>query len=121
MIKSYLEAINLTLEKMMDKDENIFLIGEDIGINGGCFGVTARLFEKYGEKRVVNSPMCEQSLIGTGIGAAIAGLKPVVEIMFMDFMGLAYDQLLNHAGIFSYLSNGDISVSVFCRFRMDVV
>lgn len=115
MIKSYLEVINGTLEKMMEKDKSIVLIGEDIPVNGGCFGATTGLFDKFGKKRVIGSPMCEQSLVGVGIGAAISGLRPVVEIMFMDFMTLAYDQLFNHAGIFSYLSNGDISVPLVIR------
>lgn len=115
MIKSYREVINNTLQKMMENDSNIVLIGEDIGVYGGCFGVTSGLLEKFGAKRVIDSPMCEQSLIGLGIGAAINGLRPIVEIMFMDFMTLAYDQLLNHAGIFSYLSNGEISVPLVIR------
>lgn len=115
MIKSYKEVINATLQTMMEKDPNIVLVGEDIGEYGGCFGVTSGLLEKFGAKRVIDSPMCEQSLVGLGIGAAMNGLKPIVEIMFMDFMSLAYDQLLNHAGIFSYLSNGEISVPLVIR------
>lgn len=115
MIKTYREVINDTLIKLMNNDPRIILIGEDIGVYGGCFGVTKGLIEKFGAKRVIDSPMCEQSLVGIGIGAAIYGLKPIIEIMFMDFMTLAYDQLFNHASIFSYLSNGNVCVPLVIR------
>lgn len=115
MIKSYLQVINETLEDIMRRDPKVVLIGEDIGLYGGCFGATAGLYEKFGAKRVIDSPMSEQALVGMGIGAALNGLKPIIEIMFMDFMTLVYDQLFNNAGIFSYLSSGEIYVPLVIR------
>lgn len=115
MIKSYLETINETLDSLMTADEQVVLIGEDIGEYGGCFGVTKGLYEKYGDSRVIDTPMSEQSIVGVSIGAAMNGLRPIAEIMFMDFVTLIFDQLMNHAGIFSYLSNGEISVPVVIR------
>ena len=115
MIKTYLETINETLDLLMSKDERVVLIGEVIGVYGGCFGVTRGLYEKYGGSRVIDTPMCEQSIVGVSIGAAMNGLKPITEIMFMDFVTLIYDQLMNHASIFSYLSNGEISVPLVIR------
>ena len=114
MIKSYGQMINETLDEEMEKDKSIFLIGEDIGVYGGCFGITKGLYEKY-KGRVIDSPMSEAAITGLGIGAAMNGLKPIIEIMFMDFMTLIYDQLFNHASIFSYLSNGEISVPLVIR------
>lgn len=115
MIKSYQEIINETLRKVMKQDPKVVLIGEDIGVYGGCFGVTKGLYDEFGKERVLDTPMSEQSFVGLSIGAAINGLKPIVEIMFMDFISLTIDQLLNHAGIFSYLSNGGISVPLVLR------
>jgi acetoin:2,6-dichlorophenolindophenol oxidoreductase subunit beta len=115
MIKSYVEVLKETLDQALATDSSVFLFGEDIGDYGGCFGVTRGLIEKYGPSRVIDSPMSEQAITGLGIGAAMNGLKPIIEIMFMDFITLAYDQLLNHAGIFSYLSNGEISVPLVLR------
>jgi len=112
---TFSEAINQTIGKLMEKDEKIFLFGEDIGEYGGAFGVTKGLFDRFGSKRVINSPMSEQAMIGLGTGAAMYGLKPIVEIMFMDFMTLCYDQLFNHAGIFRYISNGQFNVPLVIR------
>ncbi len=115
MIKSYVQALNETLDHAMEKDKNIFLLGEDIGEYGGCFGVTKDLLKKYGPGRVIDSPMSEGAITGMAVGAALNGLRPIVEIMFMDFMTLAYDQLYNHASIFSYLTEGKKSVPLVVR------
>lgn len=115
MIKTYGQVINETLSEAMEKDSSIFLFGEDIGEYGGCFGITKDLLKRYGPNRVIDSPMSEQAIIGLGIGAAISGLKPIVEIMFMDFMTLTYDQLFNHASIFNYLSNSEVPVPLVVR------
>ncbi len=115
MIKTYAEAIRETLDEELSNDKSVFLIGEDIGTYGGAFGVTKGLFEKYGPNRIIDSPMSEQAIVGLGIGAALNGLKPIVEIMFMDFITLTYDQIFNHASIFSYLSNGTIPVPLVIR------
>lgn len=115
MIKGYAEIIRETLEKAMADDKRIVLIGEDIGNYGGAFGVTKGLIEKYGPSRVFDTPMSEQSIVGLGVGAALAGLKPIVELMFMDFITLGYDQIFNHASIFSYISGGEISAPLVIR------
>lgn len=86
-----------TLERMMAKDESIILMGEDIGVYGGSFGVTRTLLDRFGPERVRDTPISEQALSGCAIGAAVAGLKPVIEFMFMDFMTLGVDQLVNLA------------------------
>ncbi|MFA5992280.1 MAG: alpha-ketoacid dehydrogenase subunit beta [Candidatus Pacearchaeota archaeon] len=115
MLKTYSQIINETLDEELKKDDSIFLIGEDIGVYGGAFGVTKGLFEKYGRQRIIDSPMSEQAITGLAVGAAINGLKPIVEIMFMDFVTLIYDQLMNHASIFNYLSDGKVSVPLVIR------
>src|SRR3989338_6138146 len=115
MIKTYAQAIKDTLDEELMNDPNLFLFGEDIGVYGVCFGATKGLQEKYGNKRVIDSPMSEQAIAGLGIGAALNGLRPVIEIMFMDFITLIYDQILNHASIFSYLSNGEMKVPLVIR------
>ncbi|WP_046314937.1 dehydrogenase E1 component subunit alpha/beta [Mycobacterium sp. UM_Kg1] len=101
-------AINRTLDRAMAADESIVLLGEDIGdrSGGGMFKVTAGLSAKYGEHRVLDTPIAESAIIGTAIGAALAGLRPVAELMFMDFLGVAMDQIANHAAKVRYLSGG---------------
>jgi len=114
-MKSYGQMIREALDEVLNNDPTTLIIGEDIGIYGGAFGITKGLLEKYGPHRVVDSPMSEQAIVGFGIGAALNGLKPIVEIMFMDFMTLCYDQLFNHACIFNYLSNGRLPVPLVIR------
>jgi len=114
MIKTYAQVIKDTLDEELAKDQTIFLFGEDIGVYGGCFGATKGLLEKY-PGRVIDSPMSEQTITGLGIGAALNGLKPIIEIMFMDFITLTYDQLLNHASVFNYLSNGQTPIPLVLR------
>lgn len=115
MQKTYLHVINETLDEFLATDPKGVLIGEDIGFYGGAFGVTKNLFKKYGAKRIIDTPMSEQALVGLGIGAAMNGLRPVVELMFIDFITLAYDQLFNHAGIFSYSTSGEVFVPLVLR------
>src|SRR5262245_10947367 len=114
-MKTYIQNLNEALDEALTNDSKVFLFGEDIGVYGGCFGVTRGLLAKPGAKRVIDSPMSESSIAGLGIGSAIAGLKPVVEIMFMDFCTLIYDQLLNHGAIFAYLTSGEIKVPLVIR------
>jgi acetoin:2,6-dichlorophenolindophenol oxidoreductase subunit beta len=115
MIKSYGDVIKETLDEALSKDNSVFIAGEDIGVYGGCFGITKDLLDKYGDKRVIDMPMSESAITGLGTGSAIHGLRPIIEIMFMDFITLTYDQLFNHASIFSYLSNGKTSVPLVMR------
>ncbi|MFH1849762.1 MAG: alpha-ketoacid dehydrogenase subunit beta [archaeon] len=112
---SYLEAIREALLQEMERDSAVFLMGEDIGLYGGAFGVTKGLVQRFGEERVRNTPMSESAITGIAAGCAIGGLRPVLEIMFMDFITLALDQLANHAAKFRYLSNGGITVPMVIR------
>jgi pyruvate/2-oxoglutarate/acetoin dehydrogenase E1 component len=107
---SYQEAIREALREEMVRDERVFLIGEDIGIHGGAFGVTRTLFEQFGPKRVRNTPISENSIVGAATGAAIVGMRPVIEIMFVDFSGLAMDQISNQAAKLRFMTGGQCSV-----------
>ncbi|MCK5806240.1 MAG: alpha-ketoacid dehydrogenase subunit beta, partial [Lentisphaeria bacterium] len=93
----------------------VLLMGEDIGVYGGAFGVTKGLHEKYGAERVLETPISENGFMGVAVGAAMMGLKPVVEIMFMDFIALALDQILNSAGKLHYMYNGQVNVPMVVR------
>ncbi|MBU0611114.1 MAG: alpha-ketoacid dehydrogenase subunit beta [Armatimonadetes bacterium] len=98
----YSHAIRAALEEEMARDENVILIGEDIAAYGGAFKLTAGIVERFGPERVLNTPIAEGGFVGVAIGAAMTGLRPVAEIMFMDFITLAADQLINHAAKFRY-------------------
>ncbi len=109
------KALNEALKEKMSEDERVLLIGEDIGIYGGAFKVTEGLLETFGEKRVIETPISENSFMGVAIGLAMMGFKPVVEIMFMDFIALAFDQILNHATKFHYMYNGQVNIPLVIR------
>ena len=94
---TYLEAISQGLWEEMERDENVMLIGEDIGVYGGAFKITAGMLERFGERRVVDTPIAESAIVGAAIGAGLMGLRPVVEIQFSDFISCAYDQIVNFA------------------------
>lgn len=111
----YSQAVNAALDEELARDKNVFLLGEDIGQYGGAFGVTRGLFEKWGEKRIVETPISENSFTGLAVGAAMLGLRPVVEIMFMDFIALALDQLLNSAGKLHYMYDAQVKVPMVLR------
>ena len=111
----YSHAIREALEEEMRRDERVILIGEDIAEYGGAFKVTANIVDEFGPERVRNTPISEGGFVGVAVGAALAGLRPVVEIMFMDFITLAMDQLINHAAKFHYMYNGQVSVPVVVR------
>jgi 2-oxoisovalerate dehydrogenase E1 component len=102
------QAIHRTLDRAMAADDSIILLGEDIGdrSGGGMFKITAGLSAKYGEQRVRDTPIAESSIIGAALGASLAGLRPVAELMFMDFLGVAMDQIANHAAKVRYMSGG---------------
>jgi 2-oxoisovalerate dehydrogenase E1 component beta subunit len=99
---SYIEALTLALDDELASDSRVILLGEDIGVMGGAFRVTRGLFEKYGENRVIDTPMAEAALVGMAIGMAISGLRPIVELQFADFISCAYDQLVNEAAKLHY-------------------
>jgi len=100
---SYTEALREALTEELRRDAGVFLMGEDIAAYGGAFGVTRGLAEQFGPQRVLNTPISEGSFVGAAVGAALSGMRPVVEIMFMDFIGLAADQLLNQAAKLRYV------------------
>lgn len=108
-------AVNQALDEEMARDEKVFLIGEDIGASGGSFGETRGLYEKYGEWRVRDTPISEEAIIGTALGASLVGYRPVAEIMFMDFITTAFEQLTNQAGQTHYLSGGKLKAPMVVR------
>jgi len=111
----YSEAINEALKQALAKDDRIFLMGEDIGKYRGVFGVTAGLIDEFGEDRVMDIPISETSFGGIAAGAAMTGLKPIVEIMFMDFICIASDGIFNQAAMLRYISGGQINIPVIFR------
>lgn len=113
--KSYLMALNEALLMEMERDENVFILGEDVGQFGGCFGVTQGLFEKFGEARVIDTPITESAIVGAATGAAVSGLRPVAELMFVDFIGVAMDQLFNQAAKMRFMFGGKAKVPMTLR------
>lgn len=107
---SYQEAIREALREEMRRDQNVFLMGEDIGKHGGAFGVTRTLFDEFGPERVRNTPISENTIIGAATGAALVGLRPVAEIMFVDFSGLAMDQICTEAAKLRFMTGGQCNV-----------
>lgn len=111
----FTEALREALAEEMRRDPNVFLMGEDMGVYGGCFGVTRGLLEEFGPDRVRDTPISEASIMGLAVGAAILGARPVVEVMFMDFVTLAMDQLVNHAAKFRYMYGEQARVPLVLR------
>jgi pyruvate dehydrogenase E1 component beta subunit len=107
---SYQEAIREALREEMVRDERVFLLGEDIGAHGGAFGVTRTLIDQFGPERVRNTPISENTIAGAATGAALVGLRPVAEIMFVDFSGLAMDQICNQAAKLRFMTGGQCQV-----------
>src|ERR671938_702068 len=112
---SYREAVRDALSRAMRDDEDIFIMGEDIAEMGGSMGVTAGLLDEFGPERVRNTPISEMAIVGAGIGAAIQGMRPVVEIMYEDFTTLAMEQIVNQAAKHRYMSGGQIKVPLTIR------
>jgi pyruvate dehydrogenase E1 component beta subunit len=111
----YREALNQALREEMEADENVFLMGEDIGVFQGAFKVTQGLLEEFGEKRVRDTPISENTIVGAGVGAAMTGLRPVVEIMTVNFSLLALDQIINCAASIRYMFGGQVKVPMVIR------
>jgi 2-oxoisovalerate dehydrogenase E1 component beta subunit len=99
---TYLEAISDALHVAMGEDERVILLGEDIGVHGGAFKVTAGLLAEFGAERVIDTPICEEAIVGSAVGAAIVGMRPVCEMQFADFVACAFDQIVNVAGKLHY-------------------
>src|SRR3990172_6182195 len=113
--RTYVQALTEALDLAMGKDAGVFLLGEDIGKMGGDFGVTRGLFDKYGAERVRDTPLSEAAIVGTCVGAAMVGMRPVAEIMFADFLGECFDQLLNNASNMHYMFDGQFTASIVVR------
>ena len=111
----YRDAIRETLIEEMERDPDVILIGEDIGEAGGAFGVTRRLQRQFGPDRVYDTPISEEAIVGAAVGAALVGARPVVEVMFGDFVTLAMDMLVNQAAKTCYMTGGRIGAPVTVR------
>ena len=103
------------MNEELSRDENVFLIGEDIGLHGGVFGVTEGLYQKYGFERVKQTPISESAIIGAAIGSSMLGLRPVAEIMYFDFIATAMDQVINQAAKIRYMSGGQLKLPLVIR------
>jgi len=125
-IKTFREAINEALREEMQRDERVFLIGEDIaggmggheeapGSSGGMLGVTRGLYHEFGPNRVIDTPISESAIMGAAAGAALAGMRPVAELMFMDFFGVCFDQIYNQAAKFRYMFGGQSNTPMVVR------
>lgn len=113
--KTYREAVRAAIEGAMEKDERVFLMGEDVGHYGGCFAVSKGFLEKFGPERIIDTPLSESAFTGAGIGAAMNGMRPIVEIMTVNFSLLALDQIMNGAASFLHMSGGQFNVPVTIR------
>ncbi len=112
---SYLEAIREALHEEMARDETVFVLGEDVGVYGGAFKATEGLYEKFGEHRVIDTPISESAIVGWSIGAALMGYRPVCEMQFADFISCAFDQIVNQAATLRYRNGGRCSVPLVIR------
>ena len=112
---TYIQAINQALHEEMGRDENVFVMGEDVGELGGAFKVTEGLLAKFGEERVIDTPISEELIIGAGIGAAVLGMHPVVEMQFADFISCGFDQIVNTAATLRYRHGGRASCPLVIR------
>src|SRR5258706_14413177 len=114
-IKTYSQALNEALREEMRADPRVFLMGEDIGHHGGVFRVTKDLIDEFGAGRVRDTPISESGFVGIGIGAAMTGMRPVGELLFMDFALVAADQIVNQAAKLRYMSGGTVSIPIVIR------
>lgn len=112
---TYAQALNDALREEMRADPRVFIMGEDIGHHGGIFRVTNSLLDEFGPERVRDTPISEAGFVGLGIGAALAGMRPVVELLFMDFALVAADQIVNQAAKLRYMAGGTVSVPIVIR------
>jgi len=113
--KSYRDAIREAMIEEMDRDSNVLIMGEDIGVYEGTFRITAGMLKKYGPRRVIDTPIAEAGMAGTAVGMAMLGLRPIVEMMTMNFSIVAADQILNHAAKIRYFSGGQVDIPLVIR------
>ena len=111
-VLTYLEAIRLAMLEEMEKDDRVFILGEDVGIYGGAFRVTAGFLEKFGEGRVIDTPISETAIVGAAIGASLMGMRPIAEMQFIDFIGCCFNQLVNYAAKSRYRWGGGVPIVV---------
>jgi 2-oxoisovalerate dehydrogenase E1 component beta subunit len=109
---TYVDAIHEALWEEMERDESVFVLGEDVGVYGGAFRVTAGMIERFGPDRVLNTPICEDAIVGAAIGAAMAGMRPVAEMQFMDFIACAFDQITNFAAKSRYRTGVGVPIVI---------
>ncbi|EUJ30033.1 2-oxoisovalerate dehydrogenase subunit beta [Listeria grayi] len=112
---SYIDAITMALREEMERDDNVFILGEDVGKKGGVFKATVGLYDQFGEDRVLDTPLAESAIAGVGIGAAMYGLRPVAEMQFADFILPAVNQIISEASRIRYRSNNDWSCPIVIR------
>jgi pyruvate/2-oxoglutarate/acetoin dehydrogenase E1 component len=105
-------AISEAIDQEMARDPRVFVMGEDIGVYGGIFGATYGLYQKYGPERVRDTPISEAGFIGAAVGAAAVGMRPIVELMFVDFFGVTFDQIFNHMAKNHYMSGGQVKLPI---------
>jgi pyruvate dehydrogenase E1 component subunit beta len=115
METTYREAMREAIREAMQRDDRVFLMGEDVGMYGGCFAVSLGLLDEFGPERIRDTPLSESAFVGAGIGAALAGMRPIVEIMTVNFSLLALDQILNNAAALSHMTGGQVSVPLVIR------
>lgn len=114
-VKNAIQTVRDTMAQLMAEDERVIVLGEDVGVMGGVFGATVGLHEEFGERRVIDTPLAESSIVGVAIGAAMGGLLPIAEIQFADFIHSAIDQIINEAAKLRYRSNNDFSCPIVIR------
>jgi len=112
---SYREAVRAAISQAMHADSRVFLMGEDVGNYGGCYAVSKGLSAEFGKQRILDTPLCESGFVGAGIGAAMGGMRPIVEVMTVNFSLLALDQIVNNAATLRHMSGGQISVPLVIR------
>jgi pyruvate dehydrogenase E1 component beta subunit len=112
---TYCDAVRAGLEDALERDPRVFLMGEDVGAYGGCYGVSRGLLERFGPERVRDTPLSESAFVGAGIGAALGGMRPIVEVMTVNFSLLALDQLVNNAATLLHMSGGQFNVPLVVR------
>ncbi|MEO1746264.1 MAG: alpha-ketoacid dehydrogenase subunit beta [Pseudomonadota bacterium] len=115
METTYRDALKLALTEAMREDDGVIIIGEEVGRYGGAYGVTKGMIDEFGEERVIDTPISEAAIVGTAVGAAMTGLRPVAELMYVDFIGMTMDQLANQAAKIRYMFGGQIGVPMVLR------
>lgn len=112
---NYRQIISRAIADAMEEDSSVILLGEDVGAAGGAFKTTPGLFERFGPERVMDTPISEQAIIGAALGASMTGLRPIAEIMFADFAGVCFDQIVNQVAKYRYMSDGQVTVPLTIR------